>query len=210
MMMAKAKRIYLFLGFERLWHWTQVLLCLGLVLTGFSMHGTWHLTDFHTAWYWHTRFGWALAILFAIEIFWLLTTGQWKNYIPTTQKIKDVAMYYMVGIFKGEPHPYHPHDAYSKLNPLQRLAYLGIQVVLVPLMVLTGLLMIYYNKWPQWGISLRLGPVAILHTIGAFLVIMFVIGHVYLTTTGHTWYAHILAMITGWEELPEGEGVDTA
>ncbi len=205
-MMAKMKRIYLFLGFERLWHWTQVLLCLGLIITGFNIHGTWHITEFKTAWYWHTRLGWALAILFVTEIFWLLTTGQWKNYVPTTQKVKDVALYYAVGIFKGEPHPYHPRDAYSKLNPLQRLAYLGIQVVLVPLMVITGLLMIYYNHWPEWGIGLRLGSVSLFHVIGAFLVLMFVIGHIYLATTGHTWYAHILAMITGWEEIPEEEG----
>ena len=56
--------------------------------------------------------------------------------------------------------------------------------------VLSGLL-------PDW---LALEAVALAHTGGAFLMLIFLIVHVYLTTTGHTPLAHIRAMITGWEE----------
>jgi hypothetical protein len=35
-------------------------------------------------------------------------------------------------------------------------------------------------------------------------VLSFLVGHVYMTTTGHTLFAHIRAMITGWEEIQEG------
>jgi thiosulfate reductase cytochrome b subunit len=33
-------------------------------------------------------------------------------------------------------------------------------------------------------------------------MLIFLIVHVYLTTTGHTPLAHIRAMISGWEEHP--------
>jgi thiosulfate reductase cytochrome b subunit len=42
--------------------------------------------------------------------------------------------------------------------------------------------------------------VAFFHTLAAFLMLAFLIVHVYLTTTGHSPLAHIKAMITGWED----------
>jgi len=40
---------------------------------------------------------------------------------------------------------------------------------------------------------------------GAFSILVFLVTHVYMTTTGHTIFAHTRAMITGWEEIEEGE-----
>jgi thiosulfate reductase cytochrome b subunit len=39
------------------------------------------------------------------------------------------------------------------------------------------------------------------HVIGAFLMLAFLISHLYLITTGHKVTSQIKAMITGWEEL---------
>ena len=39
--------------------------------------------------------------------------------------------------------------------------------------------------------------------LGAFAILQFIIIHVYMTTTGHTVFAHIKAMITGWEDIRE-------
>jgi thiosulfate reductase cytochrome b subunit len=50
--------------------------------------------------------------------------------------------------------------------------------------------------------------VALVHTGAAFLMPAFVVVHVYLTTTGHTMFAHIMAMITGWEDLDEHPPAD--
>ncbi|MDD5000292.1 MAG: cytochrome B, partial [Thiomonas arsenitoxydans] len=51
-----------------------------------------------------------------------------------------------------------------------------------------------------WGISLQ--TVAWAHTIGAYMMLIFFIIHVYLTTTGHTPLAHIMTMIRGYEDEP--------
>ena len=67
---------------------------------------------------------------------------------------------------------------------------------------ITGGLYLFYDKWPAWGLGgLPLEWVALGHTIGAFMMLAFLIAHVYLTTAGHTPMAHIKAMITGWEEV---------
>jgi len=43
---------------------------------------------------------------------------------------------------------------------------------------------------------------------GAFGILQFLVIHVYMTTTGHSIFAHIKAMITGWEDVGEGEVVE--
>ena len=44
--------------------------------------------------------------------------------------------------------------------------------------------------------------VAVVHVIGAFLILLFIIVHLYLITTGATILQFTKAMITGWEEVP--------
>ena len=198
------KRIYLYTRFERFWHWAQALLIIGLAVTGFTTHGTWHVTTFEQAHWWHVRLGWALVALTVFAIFWHFTTGAWKQYVPTTERLSAITRYYLVGIFRNEKHPFKKNEV-SKLNPLQRLTYLGFKILIAPVMILTGLLMIYHRLWPQWGLHWPFGSIALLHTAGAFLLVMFFIGHVYMTTTGHTVFSHIKAMLVGYEELPEDE-----
>jgi thiosulfate reductase cytochrome b subunit len=109
--------------------------------------------------------------------------------------------FYSSGIFKGEAHPFRP-TSLQKHNPLQRLTYLAILTLLSPLIWVTGWLYLFYADWGKWGIKgLQLEWVATGHTIGAFMMLAFLIAHVYLTTAGHTPLAHIKAMITGWEEV---------
>jgi len=53
--------------------------------------------------------------------------------------------------------------------------------------------------------DIPLGTVAFWHTLGAFLLMAFLVVHVYMTTTGRTPTSNIEAMITGYEELEEDE-----
>jgi len=198
------KKIYLYTRFERLWHWSQALLIIALGLTGFNMHGTWRFLPFEEAHWWHVRLGWALVGLTAFAVFWHFTTGAWKQYLPLKEGLSAVAHYYLVGIFRNERHPFKKSEV-SKLNPLQRLTYLGFKLLIAPVMIVTGLLMIYHALWPQWGLNWSFRTVALLHTAGAFLLVLFFIVHVYMTTTGHTVWSHIKAMMIGYEELPEDE-----
>jgi thiosulfate reductase cytochrome b subunit len=200
------KKIYLYTRFERFWHWVQAIFIFMLLLTGFEVHGTFELLGFEKAVSLHNFFGITWIILFIFFVFWVFTTGEWRQYVPTTKKLFEVMRYYSSGIFKGQSHPVQKSKG-AKHNPLQRLTYLGLTAVLLSLQMVTGFLYYYYNEWPAWGIDgfLDLGVLAIIHVLCGFAILAFVIVHIYMTTTGHTLTAHIAAMFSGWEEVEEGE-----
>ena len=198
------KKVFIYKRYERFWHWTQAFLILFLALTGFEVHGSYTFFGYEEAVNLHNKSAWALIILTAFTIFWHFTTGEWRQYVPTTKNLRAQAEYYLTGIFHNAPHPVRK-TVLSKLNPLQRLVYFFLKVVMFPLMVITGLFYMFYRY--QWqgevkslGIE-NLELIAVLHTIGAYLLIAFVIVHVYLITTGHSVTSNLKAMITGWEEL---------
>ena len=197
------QRVYIFKLFERFWHWSQAGLIIFLLLTGFEIHGTYTVFGFASAVAYHTIAAWALVGLWIFAIFWHLTTGEWRHYIPTTEKVFAIAKYYSSGIFKHESHPFKPSRR-NKHNPLQRLAYLAILTMLSPLIWITGWLYLFYADWPAWGLSrLSLEWIAVGHTVGAFLMLAFLISHLYLATTGHKITSQVKAMITGWEEIED-------
>jgi thiosulfate reductase cytochrome b subunit len=197
------ERIYLYSRFERFWHWAQAALIVFLIVTGLEIHGSYKLFGFQQAVELHNWTGILWFVLYIFIVFWQLTTGEWKHYVPTTRKLMAVAFYYMWGIFKGDPHPV-PKSERNKHNPLQRLTYLGIAIFLIPIQVLTGLLYYTYNSWGEWGIHFELSTIATIHTAGAYALLCFLIVHIYMTTTGHSLTAHFKAMCTGWEEVPAG------
>lgn len=202
------KKIYLYTRFERFWHWLQSLLIFALLITGFEVHGTLTLFGFQKAVEYHNFLGLTWFILFIFILFWVFTTGEWRQYIPTTKKLFEVIGYYASGIFKGAPHPVQKSKT-AKHNPLQRLTYLGLTAVLLNLQMITGLLYWLYNDWAIWNLTfLNLRFLALIHLSCAFAILVFIIVHVYMTTTGHTLTSLIVAMVTGWEEVEEGEVAD--
>ena len=195
--------LYIFKRFERFWHWGQALLIIAMLLTGFEIHGSYPLFGFQQAVGIHTFSAWALIILWVFAIFWHFTTGEWRQYIPTLKNVDTMFRYYVLGIFTGAPHPYRVTQL-KKHNPLQRLSYLILLVGINPLLWLTGLGLLYYRSWRDAASAvMNLETVALLHTVSAFMMLIFLVVHVYLTTTGHTPLAHIRAMITGYEEVED-------
>ena len=172
---------------------------ISLIVTGLEIHGTFKLFGFQTAVNIHNFVGLSWLILFAFFVFWLFTTGEWKQYIPTTKKLFSVVLYYSWGIFQGKPHPVQKAKG-AKHNPLQRIAYLGISAMLLPAQMVTGLLYYLYNDIPQ---VLPLSVLAVVHTLIALFLLNFLIAHLYMTTTGHSLFSHIAGMISGWEEIYE-------
>ena len=204
------RRIILYEKFERFWHWAQALLILTLIVTGFEIRGLLkvHVFTFAHAVTVHNYSALALVVLIVFAIFWHITTGEWKQYIPTRKFLREMVGFYLTGIFKGAPHPVKKHRM-AKLNPLQRLAYLGFKVLIIPVQVTTGALYFFYPNLSHMGWSpASLWVIAVVHVIGAFGLVAFLIGHLYLTTTGHTPTTNLKAMITGWEDIHDDEYYD--
>lgn len=197
----KYERIYVFKRFERFWHWSQALLIITMGATGFEIHATYHLLGYENAQEVHTTAAWLLIGLWVFAIFWHFTTGEWKQYIPTSEKLVAMMRYYLTGIFTDAPHPFR-QTTLTKHNPLQRIAYLFVKLIINPAIWVSGLLYLYYSDWTAFGLGwLDLSLVAFVHTAAAFLMVIFFVVHVYFATAGHTPTAHIKAMITGYEEV---------
>ncbi len=200
------KKVYLYTRYERFWHWTQAFLILFLALTGFEIHGSYRLFGFENAVLLHNNAAWILIVLIIFTIFWHFTTGEWRQYVPTSKNLKAQVAYYVTGIFRNTPHP-TKKTSLSKLNPMQRLVYLGLKIIFIPVMVLSGLAYMFYRVQIDGAIQspglYDLYLVSAIHTLGAYILLAFVIVHIYLITTGHTLTSNLRAMVTGWEELEE-------
>lgn len=197
-------KIYIYKSFERFWHWMQMILIFFLGFTGFEIHGYYSFFGFEEAVTYHNIAAYMLIGLIIFAIFWNFATGEWKQYLPTKAFIKAQIRYYIIGIFRNEPHP-TKKTALSKLNPLQKIAYLGLKLLVIPVMVTSGLLYMFYRYPTKYGVEsiniTTLKYIAIIHTLGALFLVAFVIGHVYLTTTGEKIFTNLNAMLTGYEEI---------
>lgn len=203
--MMSTRTLMIYSRFERFWHWAQMTLIFLLMFSGFAIHGLHKLIDFHSAVRLHTWGAVALIVLWLFAIFWHLTTGNWRHYMPTTNGLWRVARFYAWGIFKGEHHPYR--KAYwRKHNPLQALAYLTLKLVLFPAIWISGLAYLGYNLWDEIpGATGWLNVVAVIHILSAFAILTFIIAHVYLLTTGRSFREHVKPMLTGYDEVDLSE-----
>ena len=128
---------------------------------GFEIHGTYALFGWEKAANLHTMAAWTLIGLWLFAIFWHFTTGEWKQYIPTSKNVAAVMNYYSVGIFTGAPHPFRATQV-SKHNPLQRATYLVIKLLVNPLIWVSGLVYLYYAELTRNGLlQLPLRPIAL-------------------------------------------------
>lgn len=203
------QKVYIYRSFERFWHWMQASIIFFLAATGFEIHGSFSFFGYQNAVEYHNVAAYAFIILIVFAIFWHFTTGEWKQYLPTTKYLKAQINYYLIGIFQNAPHPIKK-TVLSKLNPLQKLTYLGLKILVIPTMVISGLLYMFY-RYPQKGMieGLNIDSIAVIalfHTAAAFLLMAFVIVHLYLITTGATIASNLKAMITGYEELEDERG----
>ena len=196
------KKVYIYNKYNRFWHWMQATLIIFLALSGLEVHGTYQLFGYENAVVFHNNAAWSLIVLIIFTVFWDFSIGEWKQYIPTLSFMKEQINYYIFGIFKNAPHPVHK-TKYTKFNPLQRMTYLGLKMLIIPVMIGSGLLYFFFFSNLNNGTNLSLDWIAQIHTFGAFILVGFVIIHVYLTTTGHTVTSSVKAMVTGWEEMSD-------
>lgn len=201
------KRIYMYSFYERLWHWLQTVVILVLIFTGLVIHkpAMFGMFSFRNAVLVHNVMAFILVANAALALFYNLVSGDIKRFLPAprgffNQAVEQV-IFYTKGIFSGDEHPFEKTRE-KRLNPLQKITYLGILNVLLPLQVITGILMWGAQRWPEAANALGGLPfLAPFHTLVAWTFAAFIVAHVYLTTTGHKPMGGIQSMINGWDEV---------
>jgi len=209
----ETEQIYMYGFYERLWHWTMAVAVLILALTGLEIHYTGGFTFFglSLAVSLHNILAVILVLNAALSLFYHLASGEIRQYFGFNRVfMKEVVLqvyYYLYGIFRGHPHPVEK-SVERKLNPLQQLAYIFLLNILMPFQVITGMMIWGAERWEFVSRSLGgLSLIAPIHNFGSWLFLAFVALHIYLTTTGHTVFSSIRAMITGFDEVPRSEAL---
>lgn len=211
-MSEKKAMIYLQPTPVRIWHWLNALGIVTLCVTGAQIRFPENVNIFGTykaAIELHNTAGIVVGISFILWVFYYLFIAGTlvKLYVPNMGDIKSgifrQALFYFFNYFRGGPNPHHTTPD-NKFNPMQKAAYLVIMMVLVPLVIVTGVLLL--NIEPLRNTLLMIGGLKILvgvHFLLACSLCAFVFTHVYLATLGHTPFAHFVPMWTGWEEEEE-------
>ncbi len=211
---SKVKRVYMYEAYERFWHWLQTFAIVFLLFTGLVIHrpeifGAFSFPHMVLI---HNVLAAILVVNSLMSLFWHLTSAEIHQYVPNfltpVGLIDDMVVqikFYLIGIFKGDAHPFEKRRE-KKLNPLQQITYFGLLTVLLPLQMITGALMWGVQQWPQIaGWFGGLPVLAPFHSLVAWLLGAFIVGHVYLTTTGATPLEAMRGMVTGWEEVEAHE-----
>jgi len=183
----------------RLWHWINAILFAILIVSGFAMHFGVGM-GFEPAQSTHAYFALGLVALWILYLLYLILSGQLMQYLPRADFISASfaqAKYYMLGIYRGQENP-AGHDPAKRLNPLQQTAYLSVLLVLFPVLVASGLALFIPEVIPPELMGMN-GKhlVSLVHTGAAFLMILFIVIHLYLCTTGESVFALVRSMVTG-------------
>jgi thiosulfate reductase cytochrome b subunit len=209
------KKVYLHPLPIRIWHWVNALAFIILIVTGAQVRfgNVIHLFSFETAVTIHSLTGFILVGNYFIWLVYYLATRNIKIYIPPlhhpvefAKKAIVQAKFYGGGIMVGAHNPHHSTPDH-KFNPMQQVSYLMIMVLLIPLQLITGLLLWDPKLFsPVINLAGGIQVIEIIHVLLWIFFSAFIIVHFYLATLGHTTWAHIIAMFTGFEEEEEEEG----
>ena len=215
-------KLYLYPKWIRLWHVLNALMFIVLIATGLSMQyagaagwllsagsetdasAGFFLMNFSAAVKWHNVTALILSANFLIFIIGNLFTPNGKYYIPEEKGLMRnlylQGRYYAYGLFKKEEHPF-PVTLNRKFNPLQKISYMLVMYVGMPLLIITGLAMLFPEVVADkiFNVSGLLVNDLIHVTIG-FILSLFMIIHIYLCTLGDKASTLFKSMISGYHE----------
>ncbi len=204
--------MYLYPKWIRAWHVINSVLFLILIVTGLSMQYTdkenaSYVVGFAKAVKWHNFAAIILTINYIIFVTGNLFTKNGKYYkIGKENFLEELVSqlkYYSWGMFKGEKHPF-PVTEERKFNPLQKLTYVLAMYVAVPLLIISGIGLLF----PEITITRFFGVSGliltdILHITMGFFLSIFMMIHIYTCTLGAKPTSLFWGMISGYHRSEE-------
>jgi thiosulfate reductase cytochrome b subunit len=204
------KKIYLYPVWIRLWHIINALMFLVLIVTGISLHYATAeniFIPFRISVALHNICAIILTLNYGVFVLGNMFTGngmyyrKWrKNLWP---KLWKQFLFYAVGIFKGEPHPF-PITKKQKFNPLQKVSYVFAMYFGMPLLIVSGIALMFPEKISTTIFKINgLVFYDALHVIVGFVLSIFLLIHLYTCTLGDKPGTLFKSMINGYHEEHE-------
>jgi thiosulfate reductase cytochrome b subunit len=152
---------------------------------------------------WHLFFAWVLVVNGVAYLAYTFASRHFSRDLkPTGAELRGVGR-----SIADHLHLRHPTgDAARRYNVLQKLAYVGVILVLVPFLVLMGLGMSpsLDAVWPGWVDAFGgRQSVRTLHFVAAMLLVAFTLVHVFEIVVTGAWN-NLRSMITGKYRVPPG------
>jgi len=199
--------MYLYPKWIRIWHVINAVMFLILIVTGLSMQYTdkenaSYVVGFAKAVRWHNFAAIVLVLSYILFVTGNLLTNNGRYYkIGRKDFLSNLVKqykYYSSGMFKGEKHPF-PVTEERKFNPLQKLTYVLAMYVAVPLLIISGIGLLFpeITITTFFGIS-GLILTDILHITMGFFLSIFMVIHIYTCTLGAKPTSLFWGMISGY------------
>ena len=199
----KIRSVFIYKLFIRIGHWFNAFAVIILIITGFLMH---YVGPSHLLGRIHNGAGVGFVAFWILFFLYEITSFDYKQFLVDDWELREgifkQVLFYVIGIFKREEHPYHMEFS-ARLNPLQKIAYFSVMFFLVPLVGFTGMVLLV----PDWmsffvnfiGIE-NMKVVFVFHVGGAFAMVSYLLGHLYLGTTGDKVLQHYKVIVTGYHD----------
>ena len=205
--MSENHKIYFYPLWLRIWHAINAIGILILIITGISMQSLLdqELIGFNLKVSLHNITG--IVVLLGYFVFFIgnLVTSNGRFYFMKMkgffkQPFKQ-GVYYAWGMFHGQKAPF-PLSEKRKFNPLQKLFYVLIMYLAVPILILTGIALLFpeiiiENVYGVSGVFIT----AILHSAMGFFISIFLIIHLYFASIGKSPLENFKSMLTGWHHI---------
>lgn len=208
MIMNSSNRIYLYPLWVRIWHGANALGIIFLIISGLRMQ----FADvdlfgisFKTAITLHNVAGISISVNYLLFLIGNFVTHNKYHYRVEldrlVEKLKLQSNYYLSGIFRNEPAPF-PVSPKQKFNPLQKYVYIAVMYVLVPILIVTGIALLFPELiveriYSFSGIYLT----ALLHGAIGLFIFIFLIIHLYIASMGKNPLVAFRSMIDGFHDV---------
>jgi len=154
---------------------------------------------------WHFFFAWVLVFNGLVYIIAGLTTGHLRTLLPTRQQLTTQSL---LRTTWDHLRLRFPHDERAlDYNILQKLSYLAVIFILVPIMLLTGWSMSPgLDSFAPWLPSIFGGRqgARLVHFVTANLLVLFVLIHLFAVVAAGLWN-ELRSMITGRFVIRDGD-----
>lgn len=202
-----SEKLYLYPTWVRIWHLMNAILCLLLIISGISMQYSnpeYPIIRFDLSVKLHDIGGIILVASYFMFLAGNVLTSNGDQYLFRRKgyfkKLMKQARYYAFGIFGKEDPPF-AITSNNKFNPLQRFSYVFIMYLSMPIVIITGLMLLFpdYLLHDLFG-TFALHFTDIVHVIIGFIISLFMIVHLYFCTIGKSPLSNFRSIITGYHE----------
>jgi thiosulfate reductase cytochrome b subunit len=203
--MTATQKFYFYPVWLRIWHGCNALGILLLIFTGISMQSSIessHILGFNTIIKIHNIAGILVTLSYLVFFFGNMVTSNGKFYIVKPKGFlknpMKQAIYYAWGMFHGMSAPF-PISEKRKFNPLQKYAYILVMYLAVPIVIVTGIALLFPEiiidkVYTLSGVFIT----AIFHSSMGFLISIFLLVHLYIASIGKSPLENFKSIINGW------------